>query len=164
MVLELITVAFAFIAVLLFALWLFRGVGQPADGRMRALAMARQRGEGVESLPFQERVVVPLVESLGRSVASLLPGAFVSRTERRLVLAGQPMRPTTFYTLVLGLGALLAGAYLLLVLAAADGAPPPLALLPGVFVGVVGMYVVSFWLSAQARSRQSAMLKGLPDS
>jgi hypothetical protein len=105
MVLELITVAFAFIAVLLFALWLFRGVGQPADVRMRALAMARQRGEGVASIPFQERVVVPLVESLGRSVASLLPGAFVSRTERRLVLAGQPMRTATFYTLVLGLGA-----------------------------------------------------------
>ena len=164
MVLELVTVAFAFLAVLLFALWLFRGVGQPADVRVRSLAIARQRGEGIESLPFQERVVVPLVESLGRSVASLLPGAFVSRTERRLVLAGQPMRPATFYTLALGLGALLAGAYVLLVLAAADGAPPPLALLPGVFVGVVGMYVVSFWLSAQARSRQNAMLKGLPDS
>jgi tight adherence protein C len=74
------------------------------------------------------------------------------------------MRPATFYTLVLGLGALLAGAYLLLVLAASDGAPPPLALLPGVFAGLLGMYIVNFWLSAQARNRQSAMLRGLPDS
>src|SRR3990170_4077254 len=138
MALELVTVAFAFLAVLLFALWLFRGVGRPADARVRSLAIARQRREGVESLPFQERVVVPLVESLGRSVASLLPGAFVSRTERRLVLAGQPMRTATFYTLVLGLGALLAGAYLLLVLAASDGAPPPLALLPAVLAGLLG--------------------------
>src|SRR3990172_3384251 len=142
MVLELITVAFAFLAVLLFALWLFRGVGRPADARLRSLAIARQRGEGVESIPFQERVVVPRVESLGRSVASLLPGAFVSRTERRLVLAGQPMRAATFYTLALGLGALLAGAYVLLVLAAADGAPPPLALLPGVFLGVLCLYLL----------------------
>lgn len=156
--------AFAFLSLLLFALWALRGVGAPLDVRIRALAMARQQGEGLGSIPFQQRIVAPLIESIGRRMAAVLPGAFVNRTERRLVLAGQPLRPATLYALMFALGAMMSGTYFLLVFAVSDGAPSPLALLPGVILGLVGMYSVNFWLSSQARARQAEMIKGLPDS
>ncbi len=154
----------AFFALLLFGLWVRQGAAGPVDVRMRLLATARQRGEGLASIPFQQRVVVPLIESIGRRVAALLPGAFVKRTERRLVLAGQPMKPTTFYSVMVAVGALLGGVYMLLAFMASGGAPQPLALAPGVLLAVIGMYIVSFWLSIQARARQTAMIRGLPDS
>ncbi len=38
------------------------------------------------------------------------------------------------------------------------------ALAPALFLVVIGMYVVNFWLSGQARSRKKAMTRGLPDT
>ena len=154
----------AFFSVLLLAMWAMQGIGRPADARIRALSLARQQGSGLASISFQQRVVAPLIESIGHRVAALLPGAFVNRTERRLVLAGQPLRTTTFYAVMLAIGAIVSGTYLLLVLAVSDGFPSVLALMPTVFFGIFGMYLVAFWLSAQAKSRQAAMVRGLPDS
>ena len=155
---------FAFLGLALFAVWALQGVGQPVDLRIRSLALARQRGGGLSSIPLQQRVVAPLIESIGRSLASVLPAAYVRRTEQRLVLAGEPLRPAVYYALMLTIGALLAGAYILLVFVASDGAPTPAALLPGAILGLVGAYSLSFWLSAQARARQNAMVRALPDS
>ena len=164
MVLNLIVAACAFAALLLFALWMLTGAALPADLRIRALGVVRQRADGLAAMPFQQRMLVPLVESIGRWVASFLPGAIVNRMERRLVLAGRPMTPTVFYTVMLGFGVVIGGTYLLLILAGSDGGRSMLALLPSVLFGAVGMYIPTFWLSAQAKSRQGEMLKGLPDS
>ena len=163
MLLNLIIGFSVFLSIALFASWALQRTASPADARLRSLATDRQRGGGLAAVPFGQRVVSPLVESLGGRVASILPGAFLSRAERRLVLAGQPMQAATSYTLMFGMGALMAGGYLVLVLAAA-GSPSPLALLPAPFFAVIGVYIVNFWLSSQARARQGAMLKALPDS
>jgi tight adherence protein C len=109
-------------------------------------------------------VVAPLVESFGRRLASLLPSAFVRRTERRLVVAGQPMRPAAFFALALAVASLLALGYLALALSLADGPPPAGALLLAPFVLALGAFMPVFWLSARARARQSAMSRALPDS
>jgi len=154
----------AFLGLMTLALWALQGSTQPADARVRLLAAVRQRGEGLASIPFQQRVVLPLVETIGRLVASLLPGAFVRRTEHRLILAGQPLKPTTLYALMAGAGAMIAGLYFLLVFMATGGTPSVLALMPGFLLGFLGMYLVNFWLSSQARARQRAMVRGLPDS
>ena len=164
MVLNAIVGLAGFLALITFALWALRGAGQPADARMRLLAVARQRGGGLASVPFQQRVMLPFVEALGRIVTSLLPGAYVHRTERRLALAGQPLQPATFYSLMAAMGALCTGAYAILLFLATDGRPPALAVVLAPFLGVVGIYLVHFWLSSQARARQRAMLRGLPDS
>jgi tight adherence protein C len=74
------------------------------------------------------------------------------------------MRPGTFYALMFGIGTVLAAVYVLLVVAASDGLPSPLYLAPGLFFGGLGMYLVSFWLSGQAKARKAAMTRGLPDS
>ncbi len=158
------TATLTFLALLSIALWALQGSGRPAEARIRALALARQRGQGIAAIPFQQRIITPLLDAFGRIVAALLPGAFVGRTERRLVVAGAPMRPAVFYTMVLGLGALLAGAYVLLLIAAMNGQPPVIALMPAVLFALVGAYLPIFWLSAQAKARKRAMLRGLPDS
>lgn len=115
-------------------------------------------------MPFGERVVAPAVDAAGRRLAALLPGAFVRRTERRLVLAGQPMRTPGFFTLVIGLAAFFAVTYLLLLLAATRGTPPPPAVLLAAVFAALGAILPNFWLSSQARARQRAMLRSLPDS
>ena len=156
----------AFVAVLLFTLWAVEGVGGPVEARIRALTQGRGSGNsaGSEPVTFQARVVAPLIESVGRRVAAVLPGALLKRMEHRLVVAGQPMTSAAFYSLTVAVGTLFAGLYLLVVVAASDGVPSILALAPSAFLGILGMYLVSFWLSAQARSRRKAMSRGLPDS
>ncbi len=165
MVLDLFIVVSAFLAITSFALWALQGVGGPIEARIRALGLGHSAGDVPdEDLPFQTRVMAPFVESVGGWVSAFLPSAFLRRIEKRLVLAGQPMEPASFYALMLGVGGLFGGTYLALLIAASDGAPSFLALVPALVLAAIGMYAVSFWLSSQARSRKKAMTRGLPDT
>ena len=165
MLLDLFIVASAFLAITSLAMWAFQGVGGPVEARIRALGTGNSAGAAPdEDLPFQNRVIAPFVESIGGRVAALLPAAFLRGVERRLILAGQPMQPATFYALMLGVGGLFGGTYLALIIAASDGLPSLLALSPALGLAAIGMYVANFWLSGQARSRKKAMTRGLPDT
>ena len=64
-----------FLALILVASALGTRARRPLEARIRGLAAARRERGGVASAPFGERVVAPVVESLGRAIASLLPGA-----------------------------------------------------------------------------------------
>jgi tight adherence protein C len=164
MALPLLTSLFAFLALTLLALWAIRGAGRPAEARIKELSVVRQQGTGLAAIPFRRRAVSPLIDGMGRLVASILPGRFLGRTERRLVLAGNPMRPAAFYAMVLVMGVGVALLYLLLLVAGTSGTPSPIAVLASVFFAVVGAYLPIFWLSSQAKGRQREMLNGLPDS
>jgi tight adherence protein C len=94
----------------------------------------------------------------------MLPGALVRRTEQRLVLAGRPMAIASFFTVVAGVAAMVSIAYMLGAFALSSGSPSPLALAPVLPVALLGAVLPMFWLSAQARARQRAILRGLPDS
>ncbi len=154
----------SFLALSLTGVWALRSVGRPIDNRIRALALARRGGSGLATIPFEQRVVAPVIESIGGRFASILPGALLRRVERRLIIAGQPMTPAAFYTLALAVGGVIAGAYELLILARSQGRPAPLALLFGAAFFALGVYLTMFWLSRQARARRKAMLRNLPDS
>ena len=154
----------AFLALSLAGGWALRSAYRPVDDRIRALALARQRGSGLASISFQQRVVGPMIESIGERVSSLLPGALLHRVESRLVIAGQPMTPAAFYAMALALGAALAGAYELIVISATHGRPAPTVLLLGIVFLSLGVYLAMFWLSGQARARKKQMLRNLPDS
>jgi tight adherence protein C len=160
----LLTVAAAgstFFAVALITLWALRGAPRPVDARVRALAFAEARPHTRQ--PFDERVIAPLVRAFGTAVAAALPPAFVRRTERRLVLAGRPLATPAFFALVVGLGGLLAGAYVALAVGAFPR-PAVVSLLPAAPLGVLGAFLPVFWLSAKASARQAAILRRLPDS
>jgi tight adherence protein C len=164
MFVDFLAALFSFLALSAVAAWALRGVGRPAEARIRALALARRRGGGLASISFQQRVVAPFIESTGERLAALLPGSLLKRVENRLVLAGLPIKPAAFYILALGVGLLFGGAYELLVFAATQGRPPALLVLLGGLFLAVGLYLTVFWLSGKAKARQSAMIRGLPDS
>jgi tight adherence protein C len=145
---------------------LVAGVAQrarPADARMRSLGMHDQR-PSTRSLPFRKRIVSPMVDAVGRWSVTLLPAAFLRRIEKRLVLAGDPMSPSTFYTIIVGTAALFGGGYFALLIAASEGSPPFMAVLAGVMLAVLGLYLPLFWLSNRAKARQATMLRSLPDT
>ncbi len=164
MIVDLAAALFLFLALSLAAAWVARIARRPAEARLRSLAAGRQAGPGFATVPFERRVLLPMIESTGHAASSLLPGAFLRRTEQRLLLAGQPMKSGVFYALVLTLASLLGGGYFAIAVAASGGMPGGIALLPGVCFGFLGAYLPLFWLSTQASARQTTMTRSLPDS
>jgi len=163
MTIEVAALLFAALAVSCSAAWAVRRPRRSIDARVRALA---RRGVPTPSaaLSFHERIVGPALVSLGDAVASALPPAFLQRTQRRLVLAGEPMKAGTFYAAVLIAGVASWAVMTLLIVAASGGSRAAVAAVVGAFASVVGAYLPAFWLSARAKERQRAMLRGLPDS
>lgn len=155
---------FTFLAVLPAAIWTLTVASRPADARLRSLGAGRQDGRGLEAIPFDERVIAPAIDGLGRRLAAMLPGALVRRTERRLVLAGRPMAIAPFFTIVAGMSSVFVLAYLLAVFTSAGGSPAPLAVMAVAPFALVGAILPMFWLSMQARARQRVILRSLPDS
>jgi tight adherence protein C len=74
------------------------------------------------------------------------------------------MRPAAFFALALAVAASLVAGSLVLLVAASDGPPPAGALLVVPFAGALGAFLPVFWLSSQAKARQAAMERSLPDS
>ena len=155
---------FTFLAVLPAAIWTLAVASRPADARLRSLGAGRQDGRGLDAIPFDERVIAPAIDGLGRRLAAMLPGALVRRTERRLVLAGRPMAIAPFFTIVAGMSSVFVLAYLLAVFTSAGGSPAPLAVMAFAPFALVGAMLPMFWLSMQARARQRVILRSLPDS
>ncbi len=155
---------FTFLAVLPAAFWVLAGLSRPADARVRSLATGHEGGPTLDAIPFDQRVIAPAFDGLGRRLAAVLPGALVRRTEKRLVLAGRPMTMATFFAVVASMTTLLAAVYLLAAFALSSGSPPPLAVLPVVVFALLGAVLPIFWLSAQAQARQRAILRDLPNS
>ncbi len=161
---DILAAAFTFLAVLPATLWLVSTVSRPADARLRSLAAGQPRVGSLEETPFDQRVIAPAIDGLGRRLAAMLPGALVRRTEQRLVLAGNPIAPASFFTVVAGMAAMLSVAYLLGAFALSSGSPSAMALAPVLPGALIGAMLPMFWLSAQAKARQRAILRGLPDS
>jgi tight adherence protein C len=109
-------------------------------------------------------VLVPLAEGLGSVAINLLPPAYIARIRRRLVAAGQPLSLAAFLTMVVITGTLLPGAFFAVVWVVGDGPPAPgVYLLIPLFAGA-GALLSLLWLSRQARARQRAIWKSLPDA
>lgn len=155
--------ACTFAAVALLAGGIAQRVARPADARVRALG-ASSGAASSNALPFRRRVLAPLIDAVGGWSASLLPAAFLRRTEGRLLLAGQPFSALTFYTLIVCSATLFGAGYFGLILAASHGRPPLIALFAGVIIAGLGSYLPVFWLAAKAKARQAAMLRSLPDT
>jgi tight adherence protein C len=65
---------------------------------------------------------------------------------------------------MLATGVLFAAGCLALAVALSDGMPSVLALLLAVLFTAFGLYLPVFWLAAQAKARQSTILRALPDT
>jgi len=115
-------------------------------------------------VPFAYRVLVPMAEGVGKLVINLLPPAFVARTRRRLVAAGEPVTMPAYFTMVAITATLLPAAIFAVAWVMSNGSPvagvylviPPFAL--------VGALLSHVWLSRRVRARQRAIWKSLPDA
>jgi tight adherence protein C len=128
------------------------------------------RGDSSDLADFQpprstsitSRLIVPLVDSIGRMLSSFLPQRVVGAIDRQLIQAGQPVTLAGFLGAAFLLEALLLGSALMLVLPTASQGGMQLLVLPA--VAVLGFLLPRIWLSNRVRHRQKEILKSLPDA
>ncbi len=116
------------------------------------------------SLPFTQRVLVPMVQAVAEFAARFTPEQTLENTSHMLDLAGNPNNwsAAEFFAIrVVAAGGL--GGFLFIVqLIGGAGFINILGFsLAGAIFGFIGP---NFWLGSKIRSRQSAVIKALPDA
>jgi tight adherence protein C len=114
------------------------------------------------SLPFTQRIVVPVFKRAANLVTRFTPANMLETTRHKLELAGRPgnLGAAEFIAIRFFAGAAFGGLSFLLFLKSAPQYRfmfPPLMLLLGFFFPVL-------WLGSKTRSRQNEIIKALPDA
>ena len=111
-------------------------------------------------MSFAERVARPAIEGLSRSATNLLPQSVLTGIEHQLVMAGSPMKLSTFVTMwitslvvfgVLGIAAFVT-----------VGSVPALGV--GAVLLVLGYMLPRIWLKGRVSAKQKAVALSLPDN
>jgi tight adherence protein C len=114
------------------------------------------------ALPFEERVLAPIVRGFGRVLSNFLPATFLSGIQKSLTTAGLEMSAITFVTfwgLCIGLLSSVG-----LMAAVVMGGFSAQGLLGVIILGGIGFLIPWMWLKSAVRSRQRIMLRALPDA
>ena len=129
---------------------------------------AREQAASLEeielSLPFSERVIAPVVRSLAEFVERFTPERTLEATRHKLDLAGNPQdwsAPEFFGVRVL---AAIVLAVLIFAVLSLTGAENSIRLLLTVVFALLGFFLPALLLGSRIRSRQSNVLKSLPDA
>lgn len=132
--------------------------------RLGALDRAPSLEEIELSLPFSERVILPIVQQVARFITRLTPAQTMERTRHKLELAGFPYRigPSEFLAVRYVLAALLGGAMLMLVGPADLPLLQKAVLIPT--VALLGFFLPVMWLGSRIRRRQTEIIRSLPDA
>lgn len=164
MFLPILSSVFVFLAVGSVAVWRFQQANAQLDARLRALADQQAQSLALREIPFEHRVVLPVVDGIAGAIIGALPPAFITRTRRNLIAAGEPMALVTFFAVVVVLVVLLPGTFLILAWAAGGGSLPARAVLGVPLFGLVGVMLPFLWLRRSARRRRLIIWRGLPDA
>jgi len=127
---------------------------------LRAQVSAGQVSELV--LPFEERVLGPMVQGVGRVLSNFLPATFLAGIQKSLTTAGIQMTAITFVTLWAICVGLLSSLGLLAIVAL--GGFSAQGFLGLIVLGGIGFMIPWMWLKSVVRSRQRVMVKALPDA
>ena len=164
MLIALLSSVFVFLSIASLGTWQAQRSRWRAESRIRGLAAERRTYQPLQEVPFEERVVLPLADGMTRAIISLLPPAFVARTRRQLVAAGQPLGVPTFFLFVIFMAVIMPLTFFLVAWAATDGEPTagvyafiPVAVLLGALLPLL-------WLWRRVRARQLAIWRSLPDA
>jgi tight adherence protein C len=117
----------------------------------------------VETPGLGSRVIGPVFHGLARSFGNLLPKSMLQGVERKLVVAGEPMNIQGFLTMTLICVGVSIGMGLMIVLVMGGG----IGLMQiGILAALaaVGFYLPFYIINSRARTRQSAIIKSLPDA
>jgi tight adherence protein C len=138
----------------------------PLSDRLAEYGAQEQVAENLEaiemSIPFSQRVLLPLMQQIAKLTTSFTPQQALERTQRLLDLAGNPsgLTPSIMWMMrfiaLIGLSALM-----LLVFSRRS---PTMLLLFGVGGAVIGFMLPQMWLSSKVARRQQAVIRALPDA
>lgn len=137
-----------------------------SDAVSNRLAQFTERSMSLEELelqlPFSQRVIAPIMNTMLTSMGRSAKGSDKIRTN--LMLAGSPgnLTPAMFrgwkLMMLIGLGGITA-----LVLSIAKTEPMKIIQYAGA-IGIIGYIVPGIWLDRQIKKRKKAILKALPDA
>lgn len=160
----------AILAIGLIAIAVVVGLGAPREEELIQARLAEFAArdapvslEEIElSIPFTQRVIVPLLRQIGEFVARFTPQSLIEDTRRRLELAGNPVRlgAAEFFVLQILAGLALFGLSHVLLLRAPAMHRWALSLA----IGSLGFYYPRIWLNQQIARRKREILKTLPDA
>lgn len=152
------------------ALALVVGLGAPREEEVLQARLAEFAARDVPvtleeielSIPFTQRVIVPILRQIAEFISRFTPQSILEDTRRRLELAGNPVRlgAGEFFALriIAGLGLFGIAQVLLLRAPALQRWGLSLA------IGGLGFYYPMLWLNRQIARRKKEILKTLPDA
>jgi tight adherence protein C len=114
------------------------------------------------SVPFAQRVVMPIMQSIGNFMTQFTPQQALEKTQQQLNLAGNPrgLTPPVFW--VMRLAAMLTLGVIMLLLMVSRGT---LYIIGGGLGGaVIGYMMPQMWLTSKINRRQEGIIKALPDA
>ena len=152
-----------FSSVTLLVLALTRPRLSAIEARIASLRNQVASGQASElALPFEERVLAPLVQGFGRRLSNFLPATFLAGIQKSLATAGLQMTAVTFVTIWAICGGLFTSLGLLAVVAM--GGFSAQGLMGLMVMGGIGFLIPRMWLKSVVRSRQRLILRALPDA
>ncbi len=151
----------ASLSVFLFALWYLRNKNQQ-EVRIQSLG-DQQRMIVEQQAAFNERVAFPVVDGLVRGLISILPTSLVGRARRWLIIAGDKMTVSQFFTIVLVVSTILPAAYFAFVWATL-GKMSTSSFIPIPILAGLGLFLPLMLLRRSAKSRQKRIWRSMPNA
>jgi tight adherence protein C len=163
-------IAIAAVAVIVVLVIIGLASRKPGDALQARLAEYSMREtpatlEEIEmSLPFRERVLVPLVQRAGGFIARFTPAKTLESTRHNLDLAGNPNNWTAseFFGIRVVASVVLGGLIFLLLTITKSELPQRLGM-TALFTGL-GFVLPTLWLGGKIRTRKGNVIKALPDA
>ncbi len=117
------------------------------------------------SLPFTQRILVPVVQKAAGLVARFMPTNVLETTRQKLETAGRPrnLGPAEFVAIRFIAAALLGGLTFLVFLRVSGRAAQFRPLFPPLMTAF-GFFLPTIWLGSRIKSRQDEVIKALPDA
>jgi tight adherence protein C len=114
------------------------------------------------SLPFTQRILVPIVQRAASLVTRFMPANVLETTRQKLETAGRPrnLGPAEFIAIRFIAAVLLGGLSFFLFLRTA----PQYRFLFPPLMAALGFFMPVIWLGSRIRSRQNEIIKALPDA
>jgi tight adherence protein C len=151
----------ASLSVFLFALWFLRNKNQQ-EVRIRSLGV-QQRMIVEQQASFNERVAFPVVDGLVRGFMSVLPTSMIGNARRWLVIAGDKMTVSQFFTIVLVAMTAVPATYFAFVWITVGKMSPILVFLIPV-LGGLSLIFPFMLLRRAAKSRQKRIWRSMPNA
>jgi tight adherence protein C len=145
---------------------------QENDPLMERLAEFTERGDVVSleelelSQPFSERVIVPMLQSIGEFSTRFTPQKVVEETEKKMELAGNPIRmdAATFLASRFVVSVVFGGFLILIFVVSPRTWGIGSMVLVVILFTVLGFAFPQLWLQSKINGRQREIRKAMPDA